>query len=997
MARLDAAGDRSDAAADRSDAARDRAARAEILARSWRAAITPLLAAGDPEALLTTLKDASEVQLGADPRLALDLAELLILGAEIAALPRHSALGRMARGDALRNLGRHAEALVDLEAAGEAFLALGDRLGWARTRTGWLVARHYLQDLGDAFAVAEEAQDLLLAQGERFRAAGLAFNLGVVRYERGELAAALAALDRALAIYAALDAPPETSLQAARVRATRALVIGGLGELAEALEEHRAAQALFEDRGQTLSATWQDINVAYVHMQLGDYAAALRRLYAVRDRAREADQDATLAWAAIDMAECYLNLASDAEALDRAEEAMARFEAAGAPTEAAKAALFYAQAQARLGDAAAGLGVLEEAEARFEAAGLATQQGMARLLRAILHRESGDAETALIAAEAAGARFAERGLVIRRAQAEIVAAQALLDLGRAEAATGHARAGLAVAEEQGVPELAQAAWHALARAQRAAGRPEAALEACEAAIARLDGLQSGLTLGLQTRYLGDKLGAHHEAIALALELDQAPRAFALLERAKARALQDYLAVRPRRSAARAGAARSAWQDRLDAQRRRHHGLYRQLHGEGLDPNAPELRDEATRAQLQAALGATERAIQATLNRMELEGIADPGRPRGATVSLEAIRAALPADTPLLAYYLGPERAGIFVLDEVGLGFVPLGAKPAQVQAWAAQWEANRRLAARLQAAGADLGALERRAIGILGELYRALIGPVAQRIEARERLVLVPYGFLHGLPFGALHDGRRFLAEDFELWQCPAAGLLPACAVGPPRAPTTLVLGHSHGGRLPQALAEARAVAELLPGECHLEAAATVARLVEAAPRHGILHLATHGEARLDNPSFACLRLEEGLLYTSDLADLDLAGALVVLSGCETGRGRLTGADEVVSLSRGFLAAGARALVQSLWQVDDAATAALMVDFYRALAEGRGPAAALGRAQRDRMAQGARHPFLWAAFQVIGQGGPLPSSPFLAAPAATDRAQGAQAHVSAPR
>ncbi len=95
------------------------------------------------------------------------------------------------------------------------------------------------------------------------------------------------------------------------------------------------------------------------------------------------------------------------------------------------------------------------------------------------------------------------------------------------------------------------------------------------------------------------------------------------------------------------------------------------------------------------------------------------------------------------------------------------------------------------------------------------------------------------------------------------------------------------------------------------------------------MHLAAHGEARLDNPTFAHLQLADGQLTTADVFNLALDGALVTLSACETGRSVVTGGDELIGLARGFLYAGAATLVQSLWRVEDGSTARLMERFYR--------------------------------------------------------------------
>jgi CHAT domain-containing protein len=176
----------------------------------------------------------------------------------------------------------------------------------------------------------------------------------------------------------------------------------------------------------------------------------------------------------------------------------------------------------------------------------------------------------------------------------------------------------------------------------------------------------------------------------------------------------------------------------------------------------------------------------------------------------------------------------------------------------------------------------------------------------------------------------------------------------------------SDGGRLPFAVEEARSVAALLGAEVCVEECATREALIQRAPGKSVVHLAAHADARLDNPTFAHLQLTGGQLSTVDVFNLDLGGALVTLSACETGRGVASGGDEVIALSRGFLYAGAAAIVQSLWRVDDAITAQLMTGFYRALWAGQ-PAGDALRAAQLSVAHGAgAHPYWWAAFQLVG-------------------------------
>jgi CHAT domain-containing protein len=226
------------------------------------------------------------------------------------------------------------------------------------------------------------------------------------------------------------------------------------------------------------------------------------------------------------------------------------------------------------------------------------------------------------------------------------------------------------------------------------------------------------------------------------------------------------------------------------------------------------------------------------------------------------------------------------------------------------------------------------------------------------------------VPFHALFDGRQYVAERLEVWTAPSSSLQALCQARTVPAGTddsALVVGYS-GGRLPAVIDEARRVASITGGSCYLEDQATRAVVLRRGAQHRILHLAAHGEARLDNPMFAHIALADGQLSMADVFNLRLDGALVTLSACETGRAAVVGGDEVVGLSRGFLFAGASTLVQSLWRVDDVATARLMECFYTHLHAGAAPGAALRTAQRTFIEQGSL-PYVWAPFQVVGFGG----------------------------
>ena len=148
--------------------------------------------------------------------------------------------------------------------------------------------------------------------------------------------------------------------------------------------------------------------------------------------------------------------------------------------------------------------------------------------------------------------------------------------------------------------------------------------------------------------------------------------------------------------------------------------------------------------------------------------------------------------------------------------------------------------------------------------------------------------------------------------------------------------------------------------------------------QYRIIHLATHGLLNSDYPELSGIvlslvdhngREQPGFLDLGEIYNLKLAADLVVLSACQTALGREIKGEGLIGLTRGFMHAGAPRVVASLWQVDDAATANLMREFYKAmLVERMRPAEALRAAQTRTWTNDPElSPYYWAAFTLQGE------------------------------
>jgi len=144
-----------------------------------------------------------------------------------------------------------------------------------------------------------------------------------------------------------------------------------------------------------------------------------------------------------------------------------------------------------------------------------------------------------------------------------------------------------------------------------------------------------------------------------------------------------------------------------------------------------------------------------------------------------------------------------------------------------------------------------------------------------------------------------------------------------------------------------------------------------------ILHFATHGLVNEKNPKLSGLILapedstskEDGILHLSEIYNLNLNADLVVLSACETGLGQVAKGEGIIGLTRGFLYAGASNLLVSLWQVSDATTADLMVDFYDKMLGGMNKPEALREAKLQMIRRHPEYakPYYWAPFILVGR------------------------------
>jgi CHAT domain-containing protein/tetratricopeptide (TPR) repeat protein len=367
-------------------------------------------------------------------------------------------------------------------------------------------------------------------------------------------------------------------------------------------------------------------------------------------------------------------------------------------------------------------------------------------------------------------------------------------------------------------------------------------------------------------------------------------------------------------------------------------------------------------------------------------------------SLHEVQEKLPADTLVLAYFVGDGTSHAWMLGKDRLRHQVLPGRARLQQAISATTDHARGSPASLRA--------ER-------QLGATLVGGMLD--GAREqKLLIIADGPLNGVPFAAMPATSQLdavLLDRFVIGYAPSLALAlaqpaharngatrvavvsdPVYAPDDRRLPALAAGGNMRGARqqspnkltrLPYSALEARAVRDTFGEKETYSLAgfdATRKQVLELARQDlAVLHFATHAAAREDVPERSALFLSEysadgalnpdSQLSTSDIMSSGLRAQVVVLSGCATGDGSTLRGEGVLGLTYGFLANGSGAVVASLWPVEDASTARLMSEFYRAYRVHGNAAQALRAAQlRTRANQPAAA--VWSSFVVRANGFP---------------------------
>ena len=513
------------------------------------------------------------------------------------------------------------------------------------------------------------------------------------------------------------------------------------------------------------------------------------------------------------------------------------------------------------------------------------------------------------------------------------------------------------------------------------GDYQAALKAYEAMAASLEVQRSSRRSKRgREKMLSDYSGAYARLVFCCLKLDQSEKALRYAEAAKSRALVDALhnQVTDLSKFATDDEDLQADLDELQKLQQRINSLLNQLGASDetdgwIDPDATRFRrpPEDVNAELNQKREKEESLWQALERKAPVFAMTVSAPPFELQ---DAVNLAKQENAALISYYKHSGGWVAFVVVNDNLFIKEI--------------EGVDELLDDYQSAFSNLHSKFGRSLlsYVLKQAWSVLIEPLMPWLPDKgSNLVIAPFAGLHHLPFAAFTNPKdgSYLLEHYHLKAATSLGTLKAMHAqakispefkDPSRAMTAVGYAGATAapGYLEAVHTEVAAISKLFSPVPPLTGKkAKIKNVLRQAPGSQKLHFACHGSFDPDQPQFSGLMLADGRLTTRDIMTrMNLSGTeMVVMSACLSGLTKISKGEELTGLLTAFISSRAKAVVGSLWKVDDQSTEKLMVRFYELIKQGMQKPDALRQAQLEiRQQPQWSHPYYWAPFFLTGVG-----------------------------
>ncbi len=866
-------------------------------------------------------------------------------------------------GNAVYLTGKNRLAIRFHQRACNIFIKLGNTKELARTLNASIQPLILAGQYDRAFAAAEEARHIFASEHNEWRLARVELNLGNILHRQDRFAEALEYYQRAARF---VRVNPEQDPEALAVALHNvAMCLVGLNDFPHARAAYEEARQFAAQRGMHVLLGQSDYNIASLYYFQGDHSRAIEMLRATRETCRKANDEYHVALCQLDLSEIYLEVNQSKEAAEMASQAVSDFQRLEMGYEAAKSLANLALANWQQGHAKPALALFRKARARFVKEKNRVWPNRIDIYRAIILIDQEKYSEAQHLCHAALRAFRAAKVPYSLIQAHLLLTHLYLRAGKTALARRHCETAIKRLSIIDLPVLRSQANHLMGRIQVAMVEPTVAHRYYEEARKILEDLRSSLGREeLRISFMKNRLILYEELVELCLAGKTQRRleeAFQHIEQSKSRSLRDLMSNATSEFHL-AGSLDPHLIQKVQDLRAEINWYSRKYEAEqlGETKSAPERL-----SRIRAEIHKREDELLQMAREMPVSVAESAGLISLHAATVEEIRSTLSPGSVLLEYFQVRDRFVAVVLSRDSLEIIPLE-RVSKVDDLLSRLHfqlSKLTLSAEyVQSFGKSLLESTRQHAK---EIYDALLGPIRERITGNH-LLIVPHGNLHSLPFQALFDGTQYLIDSFTISYAPSATVFKLCRTRTAnRSGGALVLGVPDAAA-PLVLDEVRDIAATISrSELFVGEAATADVLRSKGMQSRLIHIATHGYFRRDNPMFSGIRLGDGILSLYDLYQMKLGAEIITLSGCATGLSVVTDGDELLGLVRGLIHAGAQSALLTLWDVHDRSTSNFMTCFYRHLSQGKEKAAALRLATlelRDRHP----HPYHWAPFVLVG-------------------------------
>jgi tetratricopeptide (TPR) repeat protein len=874
-----------------------------------------------------------------------------------------SARIRRASGNLQVLRGKYADAIQTFQTCLERFAAIGEEIEVAATLSGSLQPLIYLSRYSEALERAQQARDIARRHQDDLLLARLDLNIGNIFHRQDRFSEAVLHYERAKVTLDRLGQTRDCAIAWLNLAVVH-IAVNDFSRAEEAYQEARAL-ALLENMHSIVAQA--DYNVAYLYFRRGQHMEAMQLYRQTRQYCQRVADRYHSALCDLDQAEMYFDLHLNREGTQLAQQAVSAFESLDMGYEAAKALVWLGIGAHQNRKPFLALDWFAKAQYRMRSQENAVWVALLDFYQAIVLHQEGRFHEALhrcIAAHNFFSSFPNSGRAI---QVQLLQADVYLAMSEIRKAEDCCASAIEAAARLSSPFLLMQGCAIRGQIEHGTGAFDAAMKSYNEALQWLEkspsrplGEESKLSLARNWLELYPALVNLMVSGPLSEHTSEA--LFALVEKAKSRELAELLAFRANTLPA-PSRSHSSLVERVRSLRNELNWYYGEI-------DAAEVRSADNSAQramdMRSRIQGLEEVLITTLGELRSADEQFFILQNAGTIPLNEIRGVIREDEIIVEFYEAHGLLYACLLRKDCIRIAPTARSETirdllrSLRSHFAKFDRGNNGSALLQ------DSLLEGAQTILFALHRELIQPISEQIKG-QRLIIVPHGPLHYLPFHALFDGSRYLLEDHVISYAGSASqyYLSSRKAADFQKRDLIFTGGSPNH--PQGM-NARMENVLPAGRTFLGETANVELLEQHGAEGRFIHVDTHLRLRRDNTLFSTFTVGSTAISILDTYNLRLPCSLMGLSGSGPGIDATGDGNEIHALAQGLEYAGAQTLLMPLWNITGEPLVEFLRSCYTRLSSESDKALAFQQAVAA-IREEFCHPYYWAPFVLRGRTG----------------------------